>query len=133
MLLKRTKFTKIYLLSTILFCGIAGGCNKPAKDITGFDEAAWRGDVRSCRNIRPTLVESLRNARDQFMGLNHREIIALLGKPEGESLESSAMRSYYYFTQAGPQCEKKPSTASKVSIRFDALDRVDEIIFINKM
>ncbi|WP_223815868.1 hypothetical protein [Adhaeribacter rhizoryzae] len=70
-----------------------------------------------------------------LMGLNHTDILALLGKPEGNSLEKSGERVYSYFIQKGTQCENEKvlSKASKVLIRFDALDRVYKIKFENNI
>ncbi|MDB5261270.1 MAG: hypothetical protein JWQ14_551 [Adhaeribacter sp.] len=100
-------------------------------DLPNFDETAWQQDVRSCQNIRPGLITGLKENIPKLKGLRHDQIIDLLGKPEGNSLELSGERIYSYFIQAGSQCGNKnaPSTVQKVFIRFDALDRVYKVRF----
>src|SRR5687767_13724750 len=112
---------KIFLI--IIGCLITGCSAKP--DLPDFDEAIWQKDVRSCDNKRPGMVASLRKNTQNLIGLRHNEIIEVLGKPEGNSLEKSGERVYYYFIQPGSHCQNKKqiSDANKVFIRFDALDR----------
>ncbi len=113
----------------IIALGLTIGCQeKPA--LTGFDQVAWRQDVRSCNNTRPKLISALNKVTPQLIGLRHNTIIEILGKPEGNSLEKSGQRIYYYFVEDGPQCNNKTNFkgAKKVFLRFDALDRVNKII-----
>ena len=97
-------------------------------DLQNFDEEAWRKDERSCNKVRPTLVPALQAAIPQLIGLMHQDIIEILGKPEGSSLEISGERIYYYFVEPGLQCQNNGvSGGNRVLIRFDALDRVYKV------
>ncbi|MGV3585424.1 MAG: hypothetical protein ACO1OF_00335 [Adhaeribacter sp.] len=131
MLLKGIAYYNVLIFS---FFVLFNGCSSPV-DLPDFDEKAWKQDVRSCQNIRPGLVAGLEKNKSLLMGLNHTDILALLGKPEGNSLEKSGERVYAYFIQQGSQCEneKTKSNAAKVLIRFDALDRVYKIKFENNI
>lgn len=102
-----------------------------AVDIPDFDEQAWRQDARGCQNIRTTLVPVLEKNKDKLMGLTHTQILNLLGKPEGNSLEKSGERVYTYYIQPGPQCQglQASTELNHLSIRFDALDRVYKVRF----
>ena len=126
----------IFLFRGIIFILviILAGCSKNP-DLPGFDKTGWQQDVRSCRNIRPGLVASLKKNTRYLVGLRHNEVIAVLGKPEGNSLEKSGERVYYYYTEPGSQCDNKnkPSEANKVFIRFDALDRAYKIKFDDRL
>lgn len=124
------KGVAFYTIATFNFFVLFNGCSSPV-DLPDFDEKAWQQDVRSCQNIRPGLVAGLEKNKALLMGLNHTDILSLLGKPEGNSLEKSGERVYSYFIQKGSQCEndKIRSQAAKVLIRFDALDRVYKIKF----
>lgn len=119
-----------YLFGYSIILTVITGCAKNP-DLKGFDQELWRRDTRSCQNVRASLLDDFRKVSFNLTGLSHREIISILGKPEGESLENSGMRVFYYYTQPGPHCEKKPSAASRIAIRFDVLDRVNEVMFIN--
>lgn len=124
MLLK--SLLKFYLVAIgliALFTGCSG-----TTEIKGFDQEAWQQDVRSCNNIRPGLLPALKKAIPQLIGLRHNKIIQVLGKPEGNSLEKSGERVYYYFIEPGAQCKNQTtSEANKVLVRFDALDRVYKV------
>jgi outer membrane protein assembly factor BamE (lipoprotein component of BamABCDE complex) len=106
------------------------GCNsKPT--LTGFDQESWRKDARSCGNIRPTLLTQLDQVSGALIGLSHTQVIGLLGKPEGKSMEKSGQREYYYYVEKGPQCQDKNqyTDANKLVIRFDILDRVNLVSY----
>lgn len=128
------QFTKrilgFYIIGFIIFSCICFSCSSPV-DLPGFDKKAWQGDVRSCKNIRPRLAFILKKHKNRLIGLNHTEVLSLLGKPESNSLEKSGERVYSYFIQPGRQCEynNMEGTGNKIFIRFDALDRVYKIRF----
>lgn len=106
------------------------GCSK-APSLQGFDQESWRRDERSCQNIRPGLLPQLEKVQQELIGLGHTEVIRLLGKPEGKSMEKSGQREFYYYVEAGPQCQDKNrfTQANKLVIRFDVLDRVNLVTF----
>jgi hypothetical protein len=118
-----------------LFCLAAGsflltGCHsKP--ELAGFDQQRWRADERSCQRIRPTLLAQLDQVSGELQGLGHTDIIKILGKPEGKSMEKSGQREYYYYVEQGPQCQDKNryTDANKLVIRFDILDRVNLVTY----
>jgi len=116
----------IFFLSIQLISSCA---QKP--DLNGFDVDTWKKDVRGCGNKRSQLITSLEKIKPQLIGLRHNGIIEVLGKPEGNSLEKSGQRVYYYFLEPGPHCQDKQNIAeaNKVFIQFDALDRAKYIIF----
>ena len=104
------------------------GCEQKP-NVTGFDQETWKQDVRGCGNKRVGLIPALEKAKPQLIGLRHNGIIQVLGKPEGNSLEKSGQRVYYYFIEAGPHCQDKQkiNESDKVFIQFDALDRAKYI------
>jgi len=122
------KKTFSFLFVAFLFMLLLTSCQqKPA--ITGFDEKTWKEDVRGCQNKRMALVSALEKAKPQLIGLRHTTIIDVLGNPEGNSLEKSGQRIYYYFIESGPQCQDKHNikNADKIFVQFDALDRAKYI------
>lgn len=121
---RRLRWAAIFLL-----LGAAGCSSSPS--LPGFDRASWTRDERSCQNIRPQLVPQLEKVKDEFLGLGHTQVISLLGKPEGKSMEKSGQREFYYYVEAGPQCQDKTryTQANKLVVRFDVLDRVNLVTF----
>lgn len=109
---------------------VLAGCDtKP--ELAGFDQESWRADERSCRNIRPGLLPQLNRVSGELVGLGHSQVIRILGKPEGKSMEKSGQREYYYYVESGPQCQDKTryTHANKLVIRFDILDRVNLVTY----
>ncbi len=129
--LKRIFYNFAY--SFLLFL-LATSCSSSV-DFPGFDKEAWKADVRSCQNKRPALALVLKKNREKIIGLNHTEVLGLLGRPESSSLEKSGERVYYYFIEPGEQCKNNNlnSKANKIFIRFDALDRAYKIRFQNEI
>ena len=113
----------------ILLLGTASCTSSPS--LEGFDRERWTQDERSCRNIRPGLVPQLEKVQGELLGLGHTQVIRLLGKPEGKSMEKSGQREFYYYVEAGPQCQDKNryTQANKLVVRFDVLDRVNLVTF----
>jgi hypothetical protein len=76
-------------------------------------------------------VPQLEQVRDELLGLGFTEVIAILGRPEGKSMEKSGQREYYYYVEPGPQCQDKNkyTDANKLVIRFDILDRVNLVTY----
>jgi len=121
-------FLALFLV-LFLFQFISSCQQKPK--LTGFDEETWRKDVRGCGNKRKEMVTTLEKVKPALIGLRHNYIIEILGKPEGNSLEKSGQRKYYYFLEPGPHCQDKQNIkdSEKVFIQFDALDRAQYITF----
>jgi hypothetical protein len=118
-----------------LFCLAASswlftGCQSQP-ELAGFDQQRWRQDERSCQNIRPALLPQLDKVSGELQGLGHTQIIKILGKPEGKSMEKTGQREYYYYVEQGPQCQDKSryTEANKLVIRFDILDRVNLVTY----
>lgn len=118
------------VLILLASAGLAGGCNT-TPSLAGFDRESWRSDERSCRNIRPGLLPQLDRVSGELVGLGHSQVIRILGKPEGKSMEKSGQREFYYYVEAGPQCQDKTryTHANKLVIRFDILDRVNLVTY----
>lgn len=119
----------IGMAAFMLLSGVSGCSSTPT--LQGFDLESWRRDERSCQNIRPGLVPQLEKVQQELMGLGHTQVIRLLGKPEGKSMEKSGQREFYYYVEAGPQCQDKNryTQANKLVVRFDVLDRVNLVTF----
>lgn len=125
----QSRARRIRLAAIILLLGAAGCSSSPS--LKGFDRESWARDERSCQNIRPKLLPQLEKVQQEFLGLGHTEVIRLLGKPEGKSMEKSGQRAFYYYVEAGPQCQDKNlyTQANKLVLRFDVLDRVNLVTF----
>ena len=96
-----------------------------------FNSQAWKSDAFACQSVRPQLLADLEKIRLDLRGLRTTEIMSVLGKPDSEGLLANNERIYYYYVQAGEQCQnrQKLSGANKLQVRFDALERASEVNF----
>jgi hypothetical protein len=126
----KTGIRRFLLIFLVAGGGLAGGCDT-TPELAGFDQESWRQDERSCRNLRPGLLPQLDRVSGELVGLGHSQVIRILGKPEGKSMEKSGQREFYYYVEAGPQCQDKTlyTQANKLVVRFDILDRVNLVTY----
>ena len=108
----------------------AMGCRGQVK-FPGFNSQAWIADAFACQSVRAKMLLDLEKIRLDLRGLRTTEIMSVLGKPDSEGLLANNERIYYYYVQAGEQCQnrQKLSGANKLQVRFDALEHASEVNF----
>jgi hypothetical protein len=124
--------SKIVLYASFL---LALSCNsKPANvDIEGFNSYQWKRDKYGCGNRRLTMRDAVVAAQDQFTGLTEKEVISVLGKPDGHELYGRGQKFLVYLTEPNPRCRAKnynsnrPEKVPSVYVRLDALGRANEV------
>lgn len=101
--------------------------------IEGFNEALWKQDLLACEGVRKDYIPILSQEKELLMGLSESRILELLGKPDFQELYGRNQKFYYYFIEAGPQCEsgKLGTNEGTFQIRFNALGYANEIIINN--
>ncbi|QNF34856.1 hypothetical protein HUW51_19795 [Adhaeribacter swui] len=116
----------IFLLSQV----ITISC-RTKKTIPDFDSQAWKNDAFACQDIRSKMVPKLKIIRRDLRGLTIRELMDVLGKPDLETLLAGNQRIYHYYLFPGDQCQnkRKMSSANKLTVRFNALEQVSEVLF----
>ncbi|MDQ3292702.1 MAG: hypothetical protein M3Q05_15555 [Bacteroidota bacterium] len=107
---------------------LAGSC-RPKVTFPGIDSQAWKNDKYGCQAVRSKMVQELNKIRFELRGLAIPQVMGVFGRPDSESLLASNERIYYYYLEPGTQCQnhRELSTASKLSIRFNALEKVSEV------
>lgn len=98
-------------------------------EIEGFDQKAWSTVITDCEQSKEPLATILLANEDKLIGEGQAEIKALLGKPAANELYVRNQKFLYYNLTAGDTCTNVDK-ALRLSIRFDALDRVKEIRII---
>ncbi|QCR21670.1 hypothetical protein [Pontibacter sp. SGAir0037] len=121
---------KTYLLLLLLGGLLFSSCSEPAR-IEGFDSSTWINDKNACNGTRAEMQRDFDAIRKELYGKEEKEIRDILGKPDGEQLMSRGQRMFYYYLEAGSQCQEnnKLSTANKAEIRFNSLNKVSEITY----
>lgn len=98
--------------------------------IEGFDEREWRTEIQRCDQSKVTLARLLIENQEQLLGEGQAEIKALLGNPYANELYQRNQKFFYYKLTPPDTCANVEEEL-QLSIRFDALDRVKELMIIN--
>lgn len=107
----------------ILILGLSGCYSIP--EIDGFDESAWNAQITDCDQGKVQQAEIILDQQDLLLGEGQAEIKTLLGQPSEHELYRRNQKFFYY--DLTPQ---SCTEAKRLSIRFDALDRVKEVLII---
>lgn len=116
---KYLSFTGIILLLTSCYS---------VPEIDGFDKEEWLADFESCEDTKLALARTIIAHQELILGEGQAEVKALLGQPSEHELYRRNQKFFYYnLTPTQDSCE---ITGQRLSIRFDALDRVKELMII---
>ncbi|WP_299821572.1 hypothetical protein [uncultured Pontibacter sp.] len=120
------RFIPVYLLLTLLL----NACGVP-DSLKGFDSETWKSDRYACNGQRATLAKDFEEIRRELYGKKEYVVRNLLGKPDSESLLERNQRIYYYYLEAGTQCDdrSKLSEANWVEVRINPTGKVSEVTY----
>lgn len=106
------------------------GCSRSRASLPGLDKARWTQDTYGCQNQRAAQAKVFLKDKEQLYGSTTATIESLLGRPDEEELAEQTEKTYYYYLEAGPQCEPghTRSNANKLSIHFGAIGTVTEVL-----
>ena len=111
------------LCLTVLLCSCYS-----IPEIEGFDKEAWTQEMVSCSDSKIEYAELILEHEDKLLGEGQAEVKALLGPPSENELYLRNQKFFYYdLTLNSDSCEV---LFQRLSLRFDALDRVSEIMII---
>lgn len=108
-------------------------CQDTKIDLEGFDATLWQSDQNGCegKRIEQVLVFEQR-IKPQIDLMSEKEIVKILGKPDRQELMARGQKFYYYALEAGKLCQKEQVRIKVVQIRFDALNRINEVTITEK-
>jgi len=118
-------------LSILLFFCSLVACQLPSALEEGdLDVAAWRNDPNGCANVRDSLRVRLMEIKEKLYKLSEAEVMHLLGKPDKQELHERKQKFYYYYVNAGNQCDTTLSNeGNRISLRFSAVGVVNDVRF----
>ena len=96
-------------------------------EIEGFDKTAWQSEL-SCDTNRLVMVQLLISQQEKLLGEGQAEIKLLLGAPDEHELYNRNQKFFYYNLTPPTGCED--GVFHRLSVKFDALDRVKEVMII---
>lgn len=94
-------------------------------NIEGFDSAQWNKKLKSCNDNRLSQAEILIEQADKLYAEGEAEIKTLLGNPSEHELYERNQK-FFYYNLTPENCPE----GRRLSVRFDALDRVKEVMII---
>jgi hypothetical protein len=104
-------------------------CRNEKAQIEGFDSALWQTDRNGCNGQRVSLTDALLNHKDNVLGLDEMEVVALFGKPDENELYKRNQKFYYYYIDPATSCGKPfDGPVRKLVVRFNAVGLVKEVL-----
>ncbi len=108
-------------------------CQNADIDLEGFDATLWQSDQNGCEGKRIGQVAVFeQRIKPQIDKMSEKDIVKILGKPDRQELMTRGQKIYYYALEAGKLCQKKQSRIKVVQVRFDALNRINEVTITEK-
>ncbi|TAF63757.1 MAG: hypothetical protein EAZ55_12895 [Cytophagales bacterium] len=122
---------KYFIYLFVITFAMMGCESKEPVTIQNFDTSVWKTDKNACKNQRKKIFEELNKEKKKLEGLSQMQVVALLGKPDRVMLEGRSQRIFYYFLEAGAQCNttnknEYAKEGKKLKLRFSATDRLVE-------
>ncbi len=95
-------------------------------DLVDFDKDSW--NENSCEAPRYLQQELIINQKEKLLTEGQAEIKTLFGQPDEHELYNRNQKFFYYDLRKS-DCDTTEKL-KRLSIRFDALDRVKEVLII---
>lgn len=121
---------KQFIVVTALTVLLVSCGSKPIQ-LKNFDKEGWVNDKDGCSGARKSIVGTIIDQKDLLMAKEQEQITELLGKPDRHELYKRSQYFLVYSIEPGSSCpdfiaDKK---VANLSIRFNALGRVNEIVY----
>lgn len=98
-------------------------------EIEGFDEDEWKTEIKNCKQSKVAQARLLIENKAQLLGKGQSKIKSFLGKPHANELYQRNQKFFYYRLTPPDSCANVDKELM-LSIRFDAIDRVKELMII---
>ena len=105
------------------------GCSNPLPQFENVDFEAWKKDKNGCQHLREPMAEPVKIQKEKFLSLTEDQIVNLMGKPDQNELYKRNQKFYSYFISSSPHCKNSNSEPKILTIRFNAIGLVKEVIF----
>jgi len=104
----------------------------PLPELVDFDAELWKSDKGGCNNSRFEQINSLMDQKDKIMGLDQPHVVKLIGNPDEHELSNRLQKFFIYYITGGKECNNSKNRTTKLSIRFDALGKANEVVLYSK-
>ncbi|MFY0605405.1 MAG: hypothetical protein JXR10_01750 [Cyclobacteriaceae bacterium] len=112
------------LLTVLLVLGLSACYSIP--DLEGFDRDSW--NENACDKPRSAQQDLIIMQKEKLYKEGQAEIKTLFGQPDEHELYNRNQK-FFYYNLSSPECNQEGKKL-RLSIKFDALDRVKEVLII---
>jgi len=74
----------------------------------------------------------LLDQNDKIIGLDQPHVVELIGNPDEHELSKRLQKFFIYHISGGKECQDNQTSMTKLSIRFDALGKANEVVLYSK-
>ena len=114
-------------IAVLIFSLFFLACGKPIPNLAPIDLAQWKEDKSGCNGVRYSLLEEMKNQKDELKGLSEKDIIGLLGRPDRNELYKRNQKFYYYDIEPGKKCAAASKATQQLIVRFNAMGMAKEV------
>jgi len=112
---------------SLIFFVLLVACERPLPTFDSVNLDVWKTDSQGCTGKRSELESNIREEKDKLLGLNEKQVIRLLGRPDQNELYKRNQKFYTYFVSAGPTCTTPAENPKKLIVRFNAMGLANEV------
>lgn len=120
------------MLKKIFLLGLGAfliGCSETI-ELEGFDKEVWESDKNGCGGSRKAISEVVMSQKDKLLGLEQKQLIEMLGRPDKYELYKRSQYFFVYSVDPASSCADFNSKhTANITIRFNALGKVNEVVF----
>jgi outer membrane protein assembly factor BamE (lipoprotein component of BamABCDE complex) len=87
----------------------------------------WREDRNACLSKRAPMAVSMNDQKEKLLGLNEKQLVKLLGRPDQNELYKRNQKFYSYYLTPAPECGTAIMPAQILVIRFNAMGLANEV------
>lgn len=102
-------------------------CSRPLPTLENINLDEWRKDRNGCFNNRAPMAASLKDQKEKLLGLNEKQLVKLLGRPDQNELYKRNQKFYTYYLTPGPECGTTITSSQILVVRFNAMGLANEV------
>lgn len=73
------------------------------------------------------MAASLKDQKEKLLGLNEKQLVKLLGRPDQNELYKRNQKFYTYYLTPGPECGTTITSSQILVVRFNAMGLANEV------
>lgn len=112
----------------LLFVSLVALASCRSSNFPELDWESWKQDKMGCNGNRAMLINELKSIKEEIKGRKMEDILKHLGNPDEKELVKRS-KTYFRYFHSNHECSDNAENKF-LQIRFNATERVDEIILL---